>query len=245
LTRHLLLIGAQRSGTTYLHSLLDAHPQITMARPARPEPKVFCDPRAAAKGLDWYRDTYFRHATDEQLLGDKSTSYLEDPEAPARARDMLGDANVLAVLRDPVQRAVSNWRFSTENGLETRPLETALRENLTQEAAWDPTVTSVSPFAYVERGRYIDYLGPWLDTFPDTMHVLFLQELVDDPTTIKKLWQTLSVGPGSEEERPTEPVNSIDGEPPTLSPELLGTLSSYFEASNEALSAHLGRSLPW
>ena len=40
-TRHLLVIGAQRCGTTYLHDLLDAHPEIAMARPARPEPKVF------------------------------------------------------------------------------------------------------------------------------------------------------------------------------------------------------------
>lgn len=245
MTRHLLLIGAQRSGTTYLHSLLDAHPQITMARPARPEPKVFCDPLAVAKGLDWYRDTYFRHATNEQLLGDKSTSYLEDPGAPARAREMLGEAHVLAVLRDPVQRAVSNWRFSTENGLETRPLETALRENLTQEAAWDPTVTSVSPFAYIERGRYLDYLEPWMATFPDTMQVLFLQELVEDDTTVDKLWNALGVGPGPLKDPPTEPVNSIDGQPPTLSSDLLGTLETYFEASDRALSAHLGRPLPW
>jgi Sulfotransferase domain len=245
LIRHLLLIGAQRSGTTYLHSLLDAHPQITMARPPRPEPKVFCDPLATAKGLDWYRDTYFGHAGDKELLGDKSTSYLEDPEAPARARDMLGEAHVLAVLRDPVQRAVSNWRFSTANGLERRPLETALQENLMQEAAWDPTVTSVSPFAYVERGRYIDYLEPWMDAFPDSMHVLFLRELVEDDAAAAMLWKSLGVGPADPADRPTEPVNSIDGEPPTLSGELLGRLESYFESSNRALSARLGRSLPW
>jgi hypothetical protein len=245
LIRHLLLIGAQRSGTTYLHSLLDAHPQIAMARPTRPEPKVFCDPHASAKGLDWYRDTYFRHAGEEQLLGDKSTSYLEDPAAPARARDMLGEAHILAILRDPVKRAVSNWRFSTENGLESRPMETALLENLTQESAWDPTVTSVSPFAYLERGRYIDYLEPWMGTFPDSMHVLFLRELVEDDSTAAMLWKALGVAPADPTGRAKEPVNSIDGEPPTLSVELLGRLESYFEPSNRALSARLGRSLPW
>jgi hypothetical protein len=245
LSRHLLVIGAQRSGTTYLHSLLDAHPEITMARPGYPEPKVFCNPEAAAKGLRWYRDTYFGHAGDEQLLGDKSTSYLEDGEAPARAFGMLGEAQILVVLRDPVQRAVSNWRFSTENGLETRPLETALRENLTQAAPWDPDRTSVSPFAYLERGRYLDYLEPWMATFPDTVHVLFLPELVDDEATVERLWKALRVGPGDSAEHPTRPVNRNEGEPPTLSQELLGTLKAYFEVSNRALSAHLGRSLPW
>jgi sulfotransferase family protein len=245
LTRHLLVIGAQRSGTTYLSALLDGHPDITMARPARPEPKVFCDPQASARGLDWYRATYFRHAGDEQLLGDKSTSYLEDPEAPARARAMLGEADVLVVLRDPVHRAVSNWRFSTDNGLETRPLETALRENLTEERAWDPDVTSVSPFAYLQRGRYVDYLAPWTDTFADSVHVLFLSELVEDEATVARLWKTLGVGPGSGAERPAGPVNRNDGEAPTLTRDLLGTLRAYFEVSDRALSARLGRSLPW
>ena len=245
MNRHLLVIGAQRSGTTYLHSLLDAHPEITMARPTYPEPKVFCDPARSAKGLQWYRETYFGHAVDELLLGDKSTSYLEDSEAPARARQMLGEAQVLVILRNPVQRAVSNWRFSTDNGLEERPLETALRENLTQQTPWDPHLTAVSPFAYLERGRYIDYLTPWMSAFPDTVHVLFLPELVEDEATAERLWKTLGVGPGNRAEHPTGPVNENEGEPPTLSRELLGTLESYFEVSNRALSAHLGRSLPW
>ena len=239
------MIGAQRSGTTYLHSLLDAHPDITMARPRYPEPKVFCDPEASAKGLGWYRNTYFGHAGDELLLGDKSTSYLEDGEAPARARAMLGEAQILVVLRDPVQRAVSNWRFSTENGLEKRPLETALRENLTESVPWDPHLTSVSPFAYLERGRYLGYLEPWMSTFRDTVHVLFLPELVENESTVEALWKTLGVGPGDRAEHPTSPVNENEGEPPALSSELLGTLEAYFEVSNRALSAHLGRSLPW
>jgi hypothetical protein len=245
LTGHLLVIGAQRSGTSYLRSLLDAHPEITMARPWSPEPKVFCDPALSTKGIAWYRDTYFRHVRDEQLLGDKSTSYLEDAQAPARARAMLGDAHVLAVLRDPVERAVSNWRFSTESGLEERPLETALRENLTTHAAWDPGVTSVSPFAYLERGRYIDYLEPWIAAFPDTMHVLFLKELVGDQSVVDGLWKSLGVGPGDGTEQPEEPVNENQGEPPVLSTELEGRLRAYFEASDQALSVHLGRPLPW
>lgn len=245
MTRHLLVIGAQRCGTTYLHTLLDAHEEITMARPARPEPKVFCDPVASAQGLDWYRETYFGHAGSEQVLGEKSTSYLEDASAPARARAMLGPAHVVVMLRDPVQRAVSNWQFSTEHGLESRPLETALRENLEGETPWDAQRTSVSPFAYLERGRYMDYLTPWIDTFPDTMHVIFLSELIEDDAVLDGLWAALEVDPASAPARPEGPVNTSEGEPPRLSTETSGRLESYFEASNRALSTHLGRTLPW
>ena len=59
--RHLLVVGAQRCGTTYLSRALDAHPDVTMARPSPPEPKVFCDeevPVVAAAHEDTRRATW-------------------------------------------------------------------------------------------------------------------------------------------------------------------------------------------
>ena len=94
-----------------------------MAEPARPEPKVFLDPEQVARGPEWYRATYFPHARSGQLLGEKSTSYLDVPAAADAARRVLGDPMVLVQLRDPVARAVSHWSFSTEQGLERRPLD--------------------------------------------------------------------------------------------------------------------------
>lgn len=243
--RHLLVVGAQRCGTTYLTAALDAHPQITMARPARPEPKVFCDPRLAGRGLEWYRRTWFGHATDELVLGEKSTSYLEDPEAPARAAEVLGEPHVVALLRDPVQRAVSNWRFSTANGLETRALEDALRADLEGDQSWDRGRTSVSPFAYLRRGRYVDYLEPWATAFPRTTHVVFLEELLTDPSVLPGLVASLGVDPDLTPRPATAPVNESEGDRPALNEALLGTLKTYFEPSDAALSAHLGRPLPW
>lgn len=243
--RHVLVIGAQRCGSTYLSSALDAHPEITMARPARPEPKVFCDPALAARGADWYRDTWFGHADGELLLGEKSTSYLEDPDASARVADVLGETHVVAVLRDPVERAVSNWRFSTENGLETRSLEDALLADLGDEQAWDPAATSVSPYAYLRRGRYVDQLATWSARFPATTHVLLLEELTADPGVLDGLWRGLGVDPNRAPAPPATRVNDSGGERPGMSRALRGTLGAYFEASNAALSAHLGRPLPW
>ncbi len=177
LTRHLLVVGAQRCGTTYLHDLLAAHPEIAMARPARPEPKVFLSDDLVGRGRNWYLDTFFAHATDERLLGEKSTSYLEYAEAATRAAAMLGDPLIIVQLRDPVQRAISNWAFSSDSGLETRTVAEALSANLEGTLPWDPDQTSVSPFAYLERGRYADYLGPWTAHFGDDVKIVFLEEL--------------------------------------------------------------------
>ena len=245
MTRHLLVVGAQRCGTTAVTRLLDGHPDITMARPARPEPKVFCDPDAAARGASWYRARYFGHAAPGQLLGEKSTSYLEDPEAPRRAAAVLGEVGVLAVLRDPLQRAVSNWRFSTEHGLESRPLEVALRENLEGTRDWDRDATSVSPFAYLERGRYVAYLRPWTTTFPDTVHVAFLPELVEGGTAVTDLWRALGVSPTRGPQRLEVAANRSEGPRPALSEDLVVKVRAYHASSDRELASLLGRPVPW
>jgi Sulfotransferase domain len=243
--RHLLVIGAQRCGTTYLHSLLDAHPDITMARPARPEPKFFIAPDSEARGLDWYRGAYFSHATTQSLLGEKSTSYLENAQAARRAASVLGLAEIVVMLRDPVARAVSNWRFSTANGLEDRPLAQALTENLDQTRDWDPLLTSVSPYAYVERGRYVDYLAPWWARFPETMHVRFMEDLVSGSAAVAELYHMLDVDPGFRPAGLGQPVHAAQGPTPELAPTVRARLRDYFSDSDARLRKRLGRELPW
>lgn len=245
MTRHLLVVGAQRCGTTYLHDLLAAHPQIAMARPARPEPKVFLSEELTGRGRDWYRETYFAHATDEVLLGEKSTSYLEYAEAADRAADVLGDPLVLVQLRDPVQRAMSHWAFSTDGGLETRTLEEALTANLAGPLPWDPARTSVSPFAYLERGRYTDYLGPWLDRFGSDMTVLFLEEMVSSPDRVADLYGGLGVDAGFRPPAPGQAVNESRQPTQELPESLLVRLRDHFRESDQALADLLGRPLPW
>ena len=243
--RHLLVVGAQRCGTSYLSRALDAHPDATMARPSPPEPKVFCDAELSARGADWYHRTWFAHARGEDLLGDKSTSYLEDLEAPARAAEMLGAPAVLVLLRDPVRRAVSHWRFSTANGFETRSLEEALLADLREDQPWDRERSSVSPFAYLRRGRYAEALGPWTTTFPDTTHVLFLEELLADHEVLLQCVADLGLDPDRMPRPVNDPVNESPGQAPTLDARLTRTLAGYFEESNADLAQLLGRPLPW
>jgi hypothetical protein len=243
--RHLLVVGAQRCGTTYLSRSLDAHPDVTMARPSPPEPKVFCDAELASRGVESYHRTWFAHARDEELLGDKSTSYLEDPQAPGRAAEMLGEPEVVVLLRHPVRRAVSHWRFSTANGFETRALEDALLADLHDDQAWDPQRSSVSPVAYLRRGRYAEQLAPWLATFPATTHVLFLEELLVDPTVLLGLVADLGLDPDRTPAPGAGQVNASPGDAPVLDAGVTSTLEGYFQESNARLADQLGRPLPW
>ena len=238
--RHFLVVGAQRCGTTWLHDQLAAHPQIAMARPARPEPKVFLGPDPV--DVDAYRARYFAHAGDAELLGEKSTSYLESATAPDRVAEALGEARIVVQLRDPVARAVSNWSFSRDHGVETRPLSEALLANLEGPAPWDPESSSVSPFAYLERGRYADDLARWCDRFP--VRVLVLEEMLAEPSGIAGLYRWLGVADGVRPD-PDGPVNASSPVGEDLDDELVARLRDYYSDSDAALARMLGRDLPW
>ncbi len=244
--RHLLVIGGQRCGTTYLHDRLAEHPQIAMARPARPEPKVFCSDEATSRGRDWYVATWFAHAGEATILGDKSTSYLECKGAPDRARAMLGDPLVLVQLRDPVQRAISNWKFSRDHEMEDRPLDEALADCLEgREPDWDRQRFSVSPYAYLQRGRYADYLAPWTAEFGADVRVQFFEELTTGAEGFPELFGWLGVDRYFSPAGIGETVNPSSGLRPTLEPGLSERLRGYFSRSDQALETTLGRRLPW
>ncbi len=214
-----------------------------MAQPARPEPKVFLSPDIVKRGLEWYESTYFAHTTTESLLGEKSTSYLEDGAAAERAAAVLGGVPIVVQLRDPVIRTVSNWRFSSANGLEQRPLEQALADNLQGPTQWQPGRTSVSPYAYLERGRYVDYLQPWFAVFAATVRVEFLEEQSD--ASLAALYDALGVDATFVPRRSDRPARQSEGPAPTLSPELQARLREYFGPADKRLAELLNRDLPW
>jgi hypothetical protein len=244
-SRHLLVIGAQRCGTTYLADVLDSHPEIAVARPRRPEPKVFLSDERARRGVEWYRSTYFAHHPTAVVLAEKSTSYLEDAGAGRRAQATLPVLRILVQLRDPVARAVSHWRFSTTHRLEGRPLVSALADSLDGEADWDPERSSVSPFAYLSRGRYAEHLAAWCDRFGDRLRVQFLEDFAVSPRSHAELFDWLGVEPGAAAPVPAEPVNSSAGPPPELPEDLTRRLRQHFAEADSALRELLGRDLPW
>src|SRR3954452_15181480 len=112
-----LLVGAPKAGTTALHVALGGHPQLCMA--SVKEPKFFLTdgppPSGGGPGdaktyseYVWRLEDYeelWSHATRGQLRGESTTLYLQDPDAHERIAKTVPDAKLVAVLRDPVDRA--------------------------------------------------------------------------------------------------------------------------------------------
>jgi hypothetical protein len=241
---HFVVPGAQRSGTTWLYRVLDQHPEIGMARPMAPEPKFFLDAAAVDRGLAAYRAALFAGRPAGRVLGEKSTSYLETPEVPSRIRALLPEARIIVVLRDPIERAVSNYRYSRANGIETGSIETAFYDEARRVAALDWSGISVCPVAYLTRGRYVEQLARWDDVFPRShVRIVLFERLVQDPAAVADVFRFLGVDADFRPVLPPRPVNAAPGGGVALDEGLRRYLVEYFAEPNRRLSERYGLEL--
>lgn len=155
----LLLIGAQKAGTTSLAAILERHPHIALGRSK--EPDFYA--RFWERGFDWYRGNY---PTGAPWLVDASPSYsagfpgADGKELPVAERIAahVRDPRFLYLVRDPVRRAWSSYWHAVRFEGETQPPEDAL--------------TPAS--SYLRQGCYADRLVPFLARFPRE-HLLVLE----------------------------------------------------------------------
>jgi hypothetical protein len=101
-----LIVGAMKSGTTSLARYLGAHPQAYVA----PEKEINFFERGYVwnRGVDWYASR-FEGAGDALAVGEASPSYMYWPTAIERMASVVPDARLIALLRDPVERAYSHY----------------------------------------------------------------------------------------------------------------------------------------
>lgn len=242
-TGRVVVIGAQRCGTTYLYHLLDSHPQIAMAHPVRPEPKIFLtdDVTGDPEGYD---ERMFVGRPPTSVRGEKGTSYIEHPAALDRIAATFPDAHIVVMVREPIARALSNYRFTADHGLEDRTADEALIADLEgRTPAHDPTRSSVSPYAYVRRGLYLDHLLDVERRFhPDRIHVIVLEDLVADDGVVRPLFRALGVDDAHRSPAAGLVANPSQS-PAALSPPVRRRLQEFYTGPNAALARHLGRPL--
>ena len=124
-----VVIGAMRSGSTSLYKHLQAHPDVFMPR----KEIHFFDDRWD-RGLAWYRSR-FEGYDGQPAVGEATPTYLADPVALDRMAEMIPDARLLAVLRDPVDRAYSHYWMEHARGRDPRTFEQAVADELAGRSA--------------------------------------------------------------------------------------------------------------
>ncbi len=213
-----LIAGAPKAGTTALHTALAAHPELFMS--AVKEPKFFLTdgppPRRGGPGdAQTYREHVWRRADYEALFaaapasslrGESTPFYLYDHGAHRRIRALIPAARLIVILRDPVERAHSNWAHLWSAGLEPIgdfPAACAAEERRVADG-WAPF------WHYTRLGRYGEQLDHLFRLFPrEQVFLLRYRDLVDFPgQALDEICLFLGVRPGLIADVPRENVTA-------------------------------------
>jgi hypothetical protein len=214
-----LVIGAPKAGTTALHAALADHPELFMS-PVK-EPKFFLTdgpPQRHGGGpgdVQTYREHIWRRKDYEALFaaappgsvrGESTPFYLYDRQAQRRIQALIPAARLIVILRDPVERAHSNWTHLWSAGLE--PIgdfpAACAAEDRRVAAGWAPF------WHYTRLGRYGEQLDHLFRQFPrEQVHILRYRDLVDTPAqTLDAICTFLDVRPGIIAQMPRENVTA-------------------------------------
>jgi hypothetical protein len=176
---NLIVMGAQKCGTTSLHYYLGLHPEIYMSK--EKELNYFVAEYNWGKGIDWYR-SHFR--ANARILGEASNSYSNFPfypGVPERMHAIIPEARLIYILRDPVERILSHYMHLWTSGEESRPLPEALED------------LESSP--YVSRSMYHRQVEQYLPYFSDSRILIITAEalLRDRLNTLQRVYSFLNV----------------------------------------------------
>jgi len=198
-----VVIGGQKGGTTSLWRYLCVHPSIAM--PELKEEPFFCTDEALAPGgAERFLLAHFGDAPAGALLGKATPQYMrgfEEADVEEIARRMaaaMPDGRLIALLRDPIDRAVSQYRMSVRRGLESRSFDAAATELLEPEQLAAGRRRPTETNSYLVQGEYGRLLAIYRKHFPARqLHVELTADLDCEPARVLDRIRTfLELDPG-------------------------------------------------
>jgi hypothetical protein len=159
-----VIVGAAKSATTWLQQSLQQHSDIYM-----PDPELHYFSRNYDRGEAWYLSN-FENDAGRPVIGEKSNSYMDTPDAAARIHKDLPNVQLIAQLRNPVERAYSDYCMLYRRGEVGKEIAQYL----------DPRIAQGGRF--LEGGLYYDQLRGFLDRFPsERLLVLLFEDIKTEP----------------------------------------------------------------
>ncbi|MDX6580936.1 MAG: hypothetical protein QOI10_120 [Solirubrobacterales bacterium] len=155
---NLIVIGAQKCGTSVLHYYLGLHPEVSMSKPK--ELNFFIEERNWPRGIDWYKAQF---DADARVRGEASPNYTAFPQhegVPERMASVVPDAKLIYMVRDPLERIAAHWVHNYAKRREKGTLaETLVHPNT----------------SYVTRSKYAMQLERFLEHYPKEQVLVFQQ----------------------------------------------------------------------
>ena len=234
-----VVAGAQKSGTRALAHFLSEHPEIGLSRKSRPEPHFFdwgLNKSGRVIAPECYQKYHemFTHEALARVTGDITPNYLYDTQSLARIRDYNTAMKVVVLLRNPVDRAYSQWVMQVEMGRETRAFLPALMHEFRIFSA----IGQHKNFSYVQRGFYDGQIARLQSLFPQEQCLILRTENLRDnhADTLSQVFGFLGVSPINLP--PSKGVHERDYAP--MPPYARRLLQSVFRRDIRRLETRLG-----
>lgn len=192
---NLVIPGAAKSGTSSLHDVLHRHPEISMSTPK--EPQHFSFPDRYARGAE-YHNALFERAASIRWYGESSQCYMVHEQALERIRQDLDSPKAILLLRHPVERLLSHYRWNYKLGVEKKPLMVAI-DSRGDDVSYAPD-SQVGMYrergGYLAFSRYSRWIPLWRDALgAENVLVLRTEDLrVDQEMVAQRCFRFLGLG---------------------------------------------------
>jgi hypothetical protein len=241
-----VILGAQKCGTSSMHNYLAQHPGVIA--PQRKEVHYF--DVNYERGEAWYR-AHFGREREPGLNLDSSPYYLFHPAVPRRMHELLPDARLVVLLRDPARRAYSQYWHERDKGREDLSFEAAIDAEPARLGRSEEMLASGElarshehqRHSYLARGRYAEQLERWYGIYPrDRVHVVRFEDFVKEPLAgLNGTLAFLGLPPAASVKLEARNTRRY----PPMAEATLARLREYFEPHNRRLEALLGRPMGW
>ena len=190
-----IVAGAQKSGTTALNYYLKRHPQIAL--PIKKEVHFFDKDELFAGGNVSYEPLHemFRPARTGSIAGENTPIYLYWRPALPRIRDYNAAMKFIVILRNPIERAFSQWNMQRSRGAEPLDFLEAVEAETHRIAAAAPR--QLRKFSYIDRGRYAEQLERAFRLFPREHFLVLKYETFrsQQRETVEEVFRFLNLKP--------------------------------------------------
>ena len=249
---HFIIIGGQKCGTTYLYDRLIEHPQIHACLfESLNDGEIHYFHRRYGKGFDWYQANFPDNIAPPETATGEASGYIFYPHAPERIAREVPGVKLIALLRNPVDRALSHYHHEVRLGFETLSISEAFAreperlDGETEKVLADPGYFSFARnhYSYLSRGSYADQLPWWTEHFGDDQLLILQSERFfrEPASSLRQVTDFL----GLDDWQPREYQGHKSYRYPGLKPEKRRELAGLFREANQRLYEMVGTEYDW